>query len=166
MTPLRDSAAREWLSSRGMQAEAATLTLVPQEWTGSGVTVRRLWHTAASLRRPDASTGLLLVVPLEGVVTITTPSGATDSVERGRFTTLPASATLTTGAPSARLELLSPRAESSPLLAVRSSPALAVLVATADAILDGDLDHDGPSRAGLGSALESLLTAVLAGSAP
>ncbi|KQQ00069.1 MULTISPECIES: hypothetical protein [unclassified Rathayibacter] len=165
-TPLRDSAARDWLLARGVLAgHAPALTLVPQEWTTPGVVLRRLWLTAAELRRAGSDAGAtLLVVPLEGVVTFTTQGGATAELGRGRLAALPASATLTTAAPSARLELLSRRPGPAPEPAVLASPALPVLIATANAILDGPRDPDEPSRAGLGSALESLLTAVLAGS--
>ncbi|WKK73050.1 hypothetical protein Q0F99_09485 [Rathayibacter oskolensis] len=146
---------------------AAALALVAQEWATPEVVLRRMWHTAAALHRSGSDAGaVLVVIPLEGVVAFETPGGAIASVGRGRFAALPASATLTTGAPSARIELLIRPPGPSPEPAVRSSPALPVLVATANAILDGALDPEEPSRAGLGSALESLLAAVLAGSAP
>ncbi|AZZ49856.1 hypothetical protein C5C31_09495 [Rathayibacter rathayi] len=164
--PLHGASAQHWLKERGSQADAdPAFTLVGHETSADGVLLRRLWHTPGSIRfRPTAGpdpSSLVLLLPLEGVFSVT--CGQEQAIVRhGSVAALPAgsSGTISTSAPSSRLVLMvrpagvvgRPHG-----LSVSSSPAVPVLLAVANALLDAGLPIDD----GLQTALEGLAASVL-----
>ncbi|KZX21261.1 hypothetical protein EV639_10979 [Rathayibacter tanaceti] len=170
--PLRGAPAHEWLRERGGHTDAdPAFALVGQEAQVEGVQLRRIWHTAGSVHfesdvwsDPDV---VSLLLPLQGAFTIARRD-ARAIVGRGCFAALPAgaAATISTSSPTARLTLLTrPSGGIPPLvgLVVSTSPAVPVLIAAANAVLDARLSAGDPAIDGLRTALQGLAAAVLSG---
>ncbi|WP_146076795.1 hypothetical protein [Rathayibacter tritici] len=166
--PLHGAAAQHWLKERGGEADAdQAFTLVGHETSADGVLLRRLWHTAGTIRfQPTADTdssSRVLLLPLEGAFTVACGQERA-TVRRGSVAALSAASagTISTSAPSSRLVLVVRPAGADGCtagLSVSCSPAVPVLLAAANALLDAGLPVDD----GVRTALQGLAAAVLAG---
>ena len=176
----RDLAAAAWLEDAGLDVRASGPLRVVADTLGSeGVDVLRIWHTAGRFHRPAGpSSGVRLIVPLEGVLVVQPDDPSALEVRLGpgdvAFLATASAFTLATDSPTARIEIALER----PLLGLADPDDRGALVTAADpsgrgillsvvnATFTSALDSDSAAFPLVRAAIEQLAGAVLATSMP
>ncbi|MFG6278743.1 helix-turn-helix domain-containing protein [Microbacterium sp. 5K110] len=165
------SAVIDWFAERSLAAAPdprVPTILIADEAEVAALTIRRVWHTGATIQPLDESgPGSILVLQAEGSTTLRmTDTNA--ELEAGDALLYPHAAlsSATTSHPTARIEILSVHSllgHPAPLPGADDSPAWRALASTVNAILNGDHRLGVAAESALGHAIESLCAALIAG---
>lgn len=174
----RDLAAAAWLGEVGVRCRpSAPLRIVADVLRHDGLEALRIWHTPGRFtRRPCAGTGIRMLIPLDGAVTVLSDDPAAAEVRVGRgevaFLRRETAYTLVTQARTARIEielarpLIAAPERDGALGATADAATRRILVSTTNAVFGARPDPETPAFPLFCATLEQLAGALVLTSLP